>query len=473
MDAPAAPPRPHRPERSSTTPSCWATCSPGTRSTAARSGTPATPTGRSPGPRACATRTSRPRRARSWPRTGSTSWPTSSTTGGSATTARSITQQRASLRDLDDRFATKRMALASVAGVRRRDSTDPRAATLREVFVDRVLAGDLHRYFAEIPGCDDAWWELLRAGHRGALGRPLADPQRPDPGPSPDRLAGRAGPPRRRRRRGDVRRERGRPLEQVDGPDGVRRRAGTRRRRSSRRRSSRSTVGGRGYRRPVTVQAAATHVAQCYVDNAWLCGQYWSATTAPSSPTRRSSTSGSPWCRCSSGLVVAIPLALLARRNPTVESLVVGGTTIIYTIPSLALFSLLLPFTGLSATTVIIGLALYSLTILVRNVLAGLRAVPAEVVESARGRGLLRHPAAHPGRAAAGAAGHHGRAPGGHRLDGRPGDGRLDRVVRRPRQPAAAGRQHPVQGADPGRQRALRRPGRRPRPGARPVPSGC
>ncbi len=65
----------------------------------------------------------------------------------------------------------------------------------------------------------------------------------------------------------------------------------------------------------------------------------------------------------------------------------IGATTIVYTIPSLALFSLLLPFTGLSPTTVIIGLALYSLTILVRNVLAGLLAVPDEVVESARGVG--------------------------------------------------------------------------------------
>jgi CDP-glycerol glycerophosphotransferase len=75
----------------------------------------------------------------------------------------SITQQRSSLRDLEDRFATKRMALASVdayvAG-----TTDPRAEDLRRVFVDRVLAGDLHRYFAEIPGCDDAWWALLRTG---------------------------------------------------------------------------------------------------------------------------------------------------------------------------------------------------------------------------------------------------------------------------------------------------------------------
>jgi len=51
------------------------------------------------------------------------------------------------------------------------------------------------------------------------------------------------------------------------------------------------------------------------------------------------------------------------------------------------MFSLLLPITGLSATTVVVGLVLYSLTILVRNVLAGLVAVPREVVESATGMG--------------------------------------------------------------------------------------
>ena len=127
-------------------------------------------------------------------------------------------------------------------------------------------------------------------------------------------------------------------------------------------------------------------VAQCYVDNDWLCGQYWSDYR----PELTDATVQHLWITVVSvlvGLAVAVPLALLARRNPTVESLVVGGTTIIYTIPSLALFSLLLPFTGLSPTTVIIGLALYSLTILVRNVLAGLRAVPADVVESARGVG--------------------------------------------------------------------------------------
>lgn len=68
----------------------------------------------------------------------------------------SITQQRSSLRDLEDRWTTKRMALASVLahGV----------PATTEVFRDRVLAGDLHRYFAELPGCSDEWWDLLHAG---------------------------------------------------------------------------------------------------------------------------------------------------------------------------------------------------------------------------------------------------------------------------------------------------------------------
>jgi osmoprotectant transport system permease protein len=134
------------------------------------------------------------------------------------------------------------------------------------------------------------------------------------------------------------------------------------------------------------VSAPAADVAKCYVDNSWLCGQYWSDYR----PELTDATVQHLWITVVSvlvGLVIAVPLALLARRHPTIETLVVGGTTIIYTIPSLALFSLLLPFTGLSPTTTIIGLALYSLTILVRNVLAGLRAVPDEVVESALGMG--------------------------------------------------------------------------------------
>ncbi len=87
------------------------------------------------------------------------------------------------------------------------------------------------------------------------------------------------------------------------------------------------------------------------------------------------------------GIVIAFPLALVARRIPRLETSILGVITAVYTIPSLALFPLLVPFTGLSATTVVIGLALYALTILVRSMLEGFRAVPVEVRESATGLG--------------------------------------------------------------------------------------
>lgn len=87
------------------------------------------------------------------------------------------------------------------------------------------------------------------------------------------------------------------------------------------------------------------------------------------------------------GAVIAFPLALLARRSGGTAGVVLGGSTVLYTIPSLAMFSLLLPFTGISQWTVVIGLALYTLTILVRNILAGLNAVPDDVLEAGRGLG--------------------------------------------------------------------------------------
>ena len=90
------------------------------------------------------------------------------------------------------------------------------------------------------------------------------------------------------------------------------------------------------------------------------------------------------------GIVIAVPLALLARRLPRLESLVLGFSTGIYTVPSLALLPLLVPFTGLSAATVVIGLGLYALTILVRALLDGLRSVPDDVREAARGLGYGR-----------------------------------------------------------------------------------
>ena len=87
------------------------------------------------------------------------------------------------------------------------------------------------------------------------------------------------------------------------------------------------------------------------------------------------------------GMVIALPLALLARRSARLESALLATATGIYTVPSLALFPLLVPFTGLSMTTVVIGLALYALTVLVRAVLEGLRAVPDDVREAGLGMG--------------------------------------------------------------------------------------
>ncbi|ACQ80914.1 binding-protein-dependent transport systems inner membrane component [Beutenbergia cavernae DSM 12333] len=87
-------------------------------------------------------------------------------------------------------------------------------------------------------------------------------------------------------------------------------------------------------------------------------------------------------------LVIAIPLALAARFRPRLAGAILGTTAVLYTIPSLALFILLVPFTGASRTTVVIGLVLYALLLLVRNILAGLRDVPAELRDAARGQGM-------------------------------------------------------------------------------------
>ncbi|MGL4173018.1 MAG: ABC transporter permease [Actinomycetota bacterium] len=86
-------------------------------------------------------------------------------------------------------------------------------------------------------------------------------------------------------------------------------------------------------------------------------------------------------------VVVAVILTVVVRRLGWLERPVLTASTVIYTVPSLALFSLLLPFTGLSAQTVVAGLVAYSLTILVRSFVTALAAVPASVVDAARGMG--------------------------------------------------------------------------------------
>jgi osmoprotectant transport system permease protein len=90
------------------------------------------------------------------------------------------------------------------------------------------------------------------------------------------------------------------------------------------------------------------------------------------------------------GLVLSIPLALLAQRNRVAEGVILGGAGVIYAIPAISLLLILYDTVGLGLTntTVIVALTLYNLIILVRNVLTGLRGVPEEAKEAATGMGF-------------------------------------------------------------------------------------
>lgn len=88
------------------------------------------------------------------------------------------------------------------------------------------------------------------------------------------------------------------------------------------------------------------------------------------------------------GFVISFGLALAMRRLPRLHPPIIGIAGILYAIPSLALFALLIPFTGLSLLTAEIALVSYTILILVRNILAGLDSVPAEVLEAADGMGF-------------------------------------------------------------------------------------
>jgi osmoprotectant transport system permease protein len=90
------------------------------------------------------------------------------------------------------------------------------------------------------------------------------------------------------------------------------------------------------------------------------------------------------------GFAIAFPLALLAHRYQVLEQPFGVFSALLYTIPSLALFQILVPFTGLTVTTVEIALVAYTLVILFPNIVAGLRSAPDDVLEAARGMGLTR-----------------------------------------------------------------------------------
>jgi osmoprotectant transport system permease protein len=87
------------------------------------------------------------------------------------------------------------------------------------------------------------------------------------------------------------------------------------------------------------------------------------------------------------GFCISLPVAIYAQRHRRVYVPVTFFAGLLFTIPSLALFVLLLPFTGLTTLTAEIGLVSYTLLILIRNIVAGLNAVPSDVKEAALGMG--------------------------------------------------------------------------------------
>lgn len=88
------------------------------------------------------------------------------------------------------------------------------------------------------------------------------------------------------------------------------------------------------------------------------------------------------------GLVIAFAAAFVIMRYQRLYLPVITATGIIYTIPSLALFAFLIPTTGLSAATLIIPLVLYEQLVLIRNIVAAIRAVDPQLVEVGRAMGM-------------------------------------------------------------------------------------
>jgi osmoprotectant transport system permease protein len=88
------------------------------------------------------------------------------------------------------------------------------------------------------------------------------------------------------------------------------------------------------------------------------------------------------------GLLISLPAGVAAYRWRWAQSSALAASGVIYTIPSLALFGILVPITGLTRLTSEIGLVGYTLLILIRNVLAGLEGVPEDIRDAARGMGF-------------------------------------------------------------------------------------
>lgn len=87
-------------------------------------------------------------------------------------------------------------------------------------------------------------------------------------------------------------------------------------------------------------------------------------------------------------LLIALPLGIIASRYKRLYTPIIGTLGIMYTIPSIALFALLIPFLGLGFKSALTALVAYSQMILVRNIVAGIRGIEPSVIEAAKGMGM-------------------------------------------------------------------------------------
>jgi osmoprotectant transport system permease protein len=134
----------------------------------------------------------------------------------------------------------------------------------------------------------------------------------------------------------------------------------------------------------------SAHSSKCVVENRFFCPEWvshnWSGVLWPALRQHVELVA----IAVSIGFVIAMSLALAAHRWRAVERPTLLVTTILYTIPSLALFELLVAPVGLNIYAAEIALVSYTLLILFRNILTGLREVPDEVREAAEGMGMTR-----------------------------------------------------------------------------------
>ncbi|MBA2752848.1 MAG: ABC transporter permease [Chloroflexia bacterium] len=87
-------------------------------------------------------------------------------------------------------------------------------------------------------------------------------------------------------------------------------------------------------------------------------------------------------------ILIGVPLGIVITRLRWLEGPVIGTTGALYTVPSLALFAMMIPYTGLGRRTVVIALTLYSLLAIIRNTVAGIDGLPAATLDAARGMGM-------------------------------------------------------------------------------------